>query len=310
MIQHDNGIPYRMLGSTGERVSMVGLGGAHLGRRLEEGDAIAIVRAALDGGINFLDNSWDYSGGRSEIRMGKALRDGYRHKAFLMTKIDGQDARTAQRQIDESLSRLQTDVIDLLQLHEIIRPNDPDHILAAGGAIEALQKARQAGKCRYIGFTGHKSPDFHLKMLRVAAEHEVRFDAVQMPLNIMDAHYNSFQMKVLPQLLQQNIGVLGMKPIGDGILLESNIVSARECLRYAMSLPVSVTITGCDSLQILEQALDVARGFSPMTPQEIAELVARTSIAAAHGQYEKYKTTTIFDSTSRHPEWLGSGALE
>ncbi len=310
MDHNGSGIPYRVLGSTGERVSIVGIGGAHLGRQLEEKVAIAIVRAALDSGINFLDNSWDYSGGKSEIRMGKALRDGYRQRAFLMTKIDGQDRKTAESQIDESLRRLQTDVVDLLQLHEVIRPADPDHIFAPDGSMEALRRAKEAGKTRYIGFTGHKNPEYHLKMLKVAAANGVKFDTVQMPLNIMDAHFESFQQKVLPQLVNQKIGALGMKPIGDGVLLKSGVVSARECLRYAMSLPVSVTITGCDSLEILEQALDVARTFSPMSQVEIADLLERTSAAAERGEYELYKTSSTFDSTVRHPEWLGSGSLE
>jgi len=298
-------IPYRFLGSTGERVSIIGLGGAHIGKQADENESIAIIRTAIDNGINFLDNCWDYNGGKSEVRMGKALRDGYRRKAFLMTKIDGQDAKTAQRQIDESLSRLETDVIDLLQLHEIIRSDDPDRIFALGGAMEALRAAREAGKCRYIGFTGHKNPDFHLKMLRAAEANGVVFDAVQMPLNIMDAHFNSFQQKVLPQLVNRKIGVLGMKPMGDGIILESGTVTARECLRYAMSLPVSVVITGCESIATLEQALEVARTFSPMSQVEVAELLERTAAAAARGEYERYKTSAIFDSTMRHPEWLG-----
>jgi uncharacterized protein len=301
------GIPYRLLGSTGEKVSIIGLGGAHIGKQADESESIAIVRTAIDNGVNFLDNCWDYNEGSSEIRMGKALRDGYRRKAFLMTKIDGQDARTAQSQIDESLRRLQTDVIDLLQLHEIIRPDDPDRIFAPGGAIEAVRRAREAGKCRYIGFTGHKNPDFHLRMLRVAEANGVVFDAVQMPLNIMDAHFNSFQQMVLPQLVNRKVGVLGMKPLGNGIILESRTVSARECLRYAMSLPVSVVITGCESLAVLEQAIDVARTFSPMSQAEIAELLERTAASAAQGDYEWYKTTSIFDSTMRHPEWLGRG---
>jgi len=305
MTEVHSGIPYRLLGSTGEKVSIIGLGGAHIGKQADEKESIAIIRTSIDNGVNFLDNCWDYNGGKSEIRMGKALRDGYRQKAFLMTKIDGQDAATAQTQIDESLSRLQTDVIDLLQLHEIIRSDDPDRIFAPGGAIEALGRARDAGKCRYIGFTGHKNPDFHLKMLRAAEANGVVFDAVQMPLNIMDAHFNSFQRKVLPQLVNRKMGVLGMKPMGDGIILESGTVSAQECLRYAMSLPVSVVITGCESLAVLEQTLDAARTFSPMSQVEVAELLEKTAAAAAHGEYERYKTSAIFDSTMRHPEWLG-----
>src|SRR5579872_7379322 len=188
-------IPRRTLGHTGEKVSMVGLGGYHIGNQSDENESIQIIRAALDGGIHFLDNCWDYNGGQSEIRMGKALRDGYRQKAFLMTKIDGRDAKTAQNQIDESLRRLQTDRIDLLQFHEIIRMNDPERIFAAGGGMEAAVKAKEAGKIRYIGFTGHKSPEIHRHMLEVADQHKFLFASVQMPLNVMDAHFDSLDRK-------------------------------------------------------------------------------------------------------------------
>src|SRR5215469_12061933 len=209
-------VPRRTLGNTGETVSAVGLGGFHLGKpALSESDAIRIIRTAIDNGITFLDNCWDYNGGESEIRMGQALRDGYRQRAFLMTKIDGRDKKTATNQINESLKRLETDRIDLLQFHEVIRDSDPDRIFATGGALEAVQQAQKAGKVRHIGFTGHKSPEIHLKMLSTAAAHHFTFDAVQMPLNVMDHHFNSFETKVLPVLLKQNIGVLAMKPMGD-----------------------------------------------------------------------------------------------
>src|SRR6266550_2988312 len=291
-----NGIPYRTLGRTGERVSVVGLGGYHLGRTgLSAEDAIRIVRKALDEGINFLDNCWDYNGGESEVRMGNALRDGYRQKAFLMTKIDGRDKATATTQINQSLQRLQTDHVDLLQFHEVIRDSDPDRIFASGGALEAVLQAQKDGKCRYIGFTGHKSPEVHIKMLDTAAKHKFTFDAVQMPLNVMDAHFNSFEAKVIPVLLAQNIGVLGMKPIGDPYILQSKTVTATECLQYCMDLPASVVITGCDSLKILQQALDVARGFSPMTKDQVASLLAKTAQAAQSGQYELYKISHHFD---------------
>jgi len=205
-----NGVPYRILGRSGERVSMVGIGGYHLGKPDQTTDeSIRIVRTALDEGINFLDNCWDYNGGESEIRMGKALRDGYRQKAFLMTKIDGRDKSTAAAQINESLKRLQTDHVDILQFHEVIRDSDPDRIFAAGGAIEAVLEARKAGKTRYIGFTGHKSPDIHLKMLATAKTHQFTFDTVQMPLNVMDAHFDSFETKVLPVLLKQTLECWG-----------------------------------------------------------------------------------------------------
>jgi len=286
-------------------VSMIGLGGAHLGLTKDEKESIAIVRTAIDNGINFMDNCWGYFDGQSEIRMGKALRDGYRKKVFLMTKVDGRDKKTANDQIEESLRRLQTDVIDLLQFHEVIRTSDPDRIFAAGGAMEAFLEARKAGKVRYIGFTGHKGPDIHLKMLKVASDNGFKFDTVQMPLNLMDAHYNSFEKNVLPVLIERKIGILGMKPMGAGVLLESHAVTAREFLLYAMSLPVSVTITGCDSLRILEQAIQIASTFKPLTVAERAALLEKTRPASAEGKYELYKTDNLFDSTAANPQWLG-----
>ena len=270
-----------------------------------EDDSIRIVRTAIDNGINFMDNCWDYNNGHSEIRMGKALRDGYRSKVFLMTKIDGRDRKTASKQLDESLRRLQTDHIDLLQFHEIIRMSDPIRVFAPGGAIEAVLEARKAGKARYIGFTGHKSPDVHLKMLQTAFDNGFMFDAVQMPLNVMDAHYDSFEKKVLPVLSENRIGVLGMKPLGGGEFLRSDTVTAIECLHYAMSLPISVVITGCDSLAVLQQALEAVRNFSPMSEEQRSALLARTAEAADDGKYELYKTGTIFDATSQNPHWLG-----
>jgi len=300
-------IPYRTLGHTGERVSAVGLGGYHLGKPyLEESESIRIIRTAIDRGVTFLDNSWDYYDGQSELRMGKALRDGYRQRAFLMTKIDGRDKLTAARQIDESLRRLQTDRVDLLQHHEVIRMDDADRIFAAGGAMEAVLEAKRAGKVRYIGFTGHKSPEIHLKTLGTAASHRFRFDTVQMPLNVMDAHYQSFEKKVLPLLVKQEIGVLGMKPMGDAVILESKTATPIECLHYAMNLPISVVITGCDSMERLEQALTAARSFRPMRPTEVDALLAKTARAAREGRFEPYKTTHKHDSTLEHPEWLGA----
>ena len=297
--------PRRTLGRTGEKVSMVGLGGYHIGRQSDENESIRIIRAALDGGINFLDNCWDYNDGESEVRMGKALRDGYRQKAFLMTKIDGRDAKTANSQLEQSLQRLQTDHIDLLQFHEVIRMNDPERIFADGGGMEAAVKARQAGKIRYIGFTGHKSPEIHRHMLEVADRHNFLFDTVQMPLNVMDAHFDSFEKIVLPILVKKNIGVLGMKPMGDKVILRSNTVTAVECLQYAMSLPTSVVITGCDSMEIVNQALQVARDFKPLTQSQISALLAKTEAVAKNGQYELYKTSHNFDGTYHNPQWLG-----
>jgi len=300
-----SGMPYRALGSTGEEVSVVGLGGAHIGMQRNENDSIRIIRTAIDNGINFMDNSWDYNGGASEIRMGKALRDGYRSKVFLMTKIDGQTSKTATEQLDESLQRLQTDTIDLLQFHEVVRMSDPERIFRPDGAMEAVLEAKKAGKVRYIGFTGHKSPDIHLKMLQTALDNHFIFDAVQMPLNIMDAHYDSFEKRVLPVLLANNIGVLGMKSLCNGLIFKSGVATAVECLHYAMSLPVSVVITGCNSLPILQQALEAARTFSPVSGERRSALLARTAKAAERGDYEPWKTGTAYDATSRNPQWLG-----
>lgn len=298
------GIRRRKLGRTGEEVSMIGLGGFHLGEPSEQ-ESIRIVRTAIDNGMTFMDNCWDYNDGASEIRMGKALRDGYRDRAFLMTKIDGRDRLTAQKQIDESLKRLQTDHLDLLQLHEVIRLTDPDRAFAPGGAIEALIEAKKSGKTRFVGFTGHKDPHIHLKMLETAGAHDFRFDTVQMPLNVMDAHFNSFEKNVLPELVKLQIGVLGMKPMGSGVILQSKKVTATECLNYALSLPTSVVITGCDSLPVLQQAIEVARNFRPMKSDEIHALLSKTAPAANIGQFELYKTSPRFDSTQQHLEWLG-----
>ena len=301
-----NGVPYRTLGRTGEKVSMVGIGGYHLGKPdVSPEDSIRIVHKAIDEGINFLDNCWDYNGGESELRMGKALTGGYRNRAFLMTKIDGRDKSTAAKQISDSLKRLQTDHVDLLQFHEVIRETDPDRIFAAGGALEAVLEAKHAGKVRYIGFTGHKSPGIHLKMLSTASAHGFTFDAVQMPLNVMDHHFNSFEAKVLPILVKRRIGVLGMKPMGDHYILQSKTATPIECLHYPMNLPTSVVITGCDSLEILNQALKAARTFKPMSKDEISALLARTAPAAHAGEYELYKTSHHFDGTYHNPQWLG-----
>ncbi len=302
-----NDIPRRTLGKTGEKVSIVGLGGAHIGRQKDENESIRIIRTALDSGINFLDNCWDYNDGKSEIRMGKALRDGYRQKAFLMTKIDGRDKSTAARQIDESLKRLQTDHVDLMQIHENIRMSDPDRVFADDGAIHALIEAQKAGKIRYIGFTGHKNPEVHLKMLKVADAHHFAFDTVQMPLNVMDAHFESFGKKVVPVAVEKKMGILGMKPIGGKVILESKTVTATECLHYAMNLPTSVVITGCDSLPILQQALEAARSFKPMNDQQVAALLAKTAPVATAGKFELYKTSHHFDGTYQNPQWLGPG---
>jgi uncharacterized protein len=288
-----SGMPYRLLGHTQQKVSLLGIGGAHIGESyVPEALGIGIIRSGLDAGVNFLDNCWDYNRGESEIRMGKALRDGYREKAFLMTKTDGRDAKTAAQQIDESLRRLQTDHVDLIQMHDIHDMNEPDVVFGSGGAVEALLAAKKAGKARYIGFTGHKNPDVHVQMLEVADKHGFLFDAVQMPLNVMDAHFMSFGQKVLPILKKKNIGVLGMKPIGARDILKSNTVTAVECLNFAMNLPVSVCITGCDSMEILKQGLDAARNFKPLTEAEVSAMLSKTEAAATKGEFERYKFAT------------------
>ena len=296
---------YRQLGRTGEDVSLIGVGGHHIGRQKEEKESIEIIRAAIDAGINFMDNCWDYHDGGSEIRMGKALKDGYRKKVFLMTKIDGRTKKAAAEQIDQCLQRLQTDVIDLLQHHEVIRLEDPDRIFAVGGAHEAVLAAKKAGKVRFIGFTGHKDPVVHLRMLEVAAKHSFRFDAVQMPLNVMDAQFRSFEKEVLPVLVKEEIGVLGMKSMGDSLILKSKTAAPVECLHYAMNLPTSTVITGIDSLEILKQDLEAVKTFEPLMAKQVAALLARTAKAAAEGQFEGFKTTNGFDGTAKNPKWLG-----
>jgi aryl-alcohol dehydrogenase-like predicted oxidoreductase len=297
---------YRTLGSTGEKVSAIGVGGWHLGlKTVDEQLAIRIVRSAIDRDINFLDNCWDYNEGASELRMGKALRDGYRARAFVMTKIDGRSKKEAARQLDESLRRLGVDCIDLVQHHEIIRFDDPHRIFHPEGANAALVEARAAGKIRYIGFTGHKDPRIHLHMLKVAEENGFRFDTVQMPLNVMDAHYRSFEKLVLPELVKLQIGVLGMKSMANGILLKSKTVTPIECLHYALSLPTSVVITGIDNMEILDQAFAAVESFHPLSNDERESLLAKTREAAADGRFEPFKTPSIFDGTAENPEWLG-----
>lgn len=297
---------YRDLGSTGEHVSAIGIGGWHLAQpHIDEPLAIRIIRAGIDGGITFLDNCWDYNNGASEIRMGKALRDGYREKVFLMTKIDGRSRKEASRQLDESLQRLETDHIDLVQHHEIIRYEDPHRIFHPDGAHSALIEARAAGKIRYVGFTGHKDPRVHLYMLEVAAQNGFRFDAVQMPLNLFDAHYRSFEKLVLPELVKQKIGVLGMKSMAAGVLLKAKTVSAMECLQYALNLPTSVVITGIDSMTVLDQAFEAVRTFRPLTSAEVDRMLAKTATVAMDGKYEPFKTTSVFDGTAQNPSWLG-----
>src|SRR4028119_2461558 len=297
---------YRTLGSTGERVSAIGLGGWHIGlKNVDEQLGIRIVRTAIDRGITFMDNSWDYNNGKSEIRMGKALREGYRDKVFLMTKIDGRSKKEAAKQLDESLKRLQVDYVDLVQYHEVLRFEDPHRIFDPEGAHAAFLEAQKAGKLRYIGFTGHKDPRIHLHMLDVAREQGIHFDAVQMPLNVMDAHYRSFEKLVIPELIRDNIGILGMKSMANGRILQSNTVAPIECLHYALNLPTSVVITGIDSMEILDQAFEAVRTFQPMNDEQVRSLLAKTAEAASRGEFEPFKTSSIFDSTAQNLDWLG-----
>jgi len=304
---------YRQLGSTGEQVSAIGLGGFHLGKpALTEAESIRLIHEAVDRGITFLDNCWDYNDGQSELRMGKALsQGGYRKKVFLMTKIDGRTKENANAQIEESFRRLQTDHIDLLQHHEVLRFDDPDRIFAADGAMEAVVAAKKAGKIRYIGFTGHKDPRVHLYMLEVAQQHGFHLDTVQMPLNVMDAHFRSFAHLVAAQAMKQGIGILGMKSLGDGVIPKSNSgVTPIECIHYALNLPTSVVICGIDKQQVLDQAFEAAKTFKLMDDQQVAAILSKTQNLAKAGHYELFKTTSHFDSTAKHPDWLGGDTPE
>lgn len=298
---------YRTLGKTGERVSAIGLGGAHVARPQDPAETTRIIHAAIDGGLTFMDNCWDYHGGQAEVKMGHALRGGYRERVFLMTKIDGHTRDAAAGQIAQCLERLQTEMIDLIQLHEMIRPDDPERVFAPNGAMEALIAARQAGKIRYIGFTGHKDPAIHRKML----EQGFAFDTVQMPLNVLDYHYRSFEAQVLPVLVERNIGVLGMKPLASGRIPKDGTIKAEECLRYALTLPTSVVITGCENMRDLEQALHVGDTFTPMSAAEMDELRARaaTVAGATSGTVEGWKTTHDFDGTINNPHWVTTASV-
>jgi aryl-alcohol dehydrogenase-like predicted oxidoreductase len=296
---------YRELGTTGERVSAIGMGGYHIGKQTDPNESINLMHSGIDRGITFLDNCWDYNDGISEIRMGQALRNGYREKVFLMSKMDGRTAAEYNKQLEQSLGRLQTDTIDLVQFHEIIRFEDPDRIFAADGAIHAAIAAKKAGKIRYIGFTGHKDPAIHLRMLAIAKQHDFHFDTVQMPINVMDAHFRSFTKEVMPVALQQGIGILAMKTFGDHFILESKTVEPIEALHYGLTQPVSVVITGIDSLPILGQALQAARTFKPLSQAQVSSLLSRTQQAALTGKFELFKTTPHFDGTAANPKWLG-----
>jgi len=297
---------YRQLGTTGETVSAIGLGGYHIGKEsLDANASIALIRKAIDSGITFMDNCWDYNDGTSEVRMGQALRDGYRDKVFLMTKMDGRTKQEFNRQLEQSIGRLRADTIDLVQFHEVIRLEDPDRIFAPGGALEAAVAAREAGKIRYIGFTGHKDPIVHLRMLETAEKHGFHFDTVQMPINVMDAHFRSFEKQVLPVAQKQGIGVLAMKTFGDPYILQSKTVEPIDALHYGLNQPVSVVITGIDSDAVLDQALHAARTFKPLSETQVAAILDRTREAAMTGNFELFKTTPHYDGTAANPKWLG-----
>jgi len=302
--ERSGGMIYRKLGTTGERVSAIGLGGYHIGVPKTEGESIRLIRAAIDRGITFLDNCWDYMDGKCETWMGNALRDGYRQKIFLMTKFDGRTRESTSRQIDESLKRLQTDHVDLMQFHENIRPEDPDRFFN-GGVAEALLDAKKAGKVRYIGFTGHKDPMIHLRMIELAQAHNFHFDSAQMPLNILDAQFRSFAHQVVPKLVAQGIAVLGMKPMASGAIVENHIATPIECLHYALSLPTSVVINGIPDQRGLDQAFEAARTFKPLNQPQISTLLSKTREAALSGKYELFKTSAQFDGTAQHPQWMG-----
>jgi uncharacterized protein len=301
-----NGIGRRKLGRADVEVSIIGIGGYHIGlSNVSEEDATRIVRRALDEGINFLDNCWDYNDGASEVRMGKALEGGYRQKAFLMTKIDGRTGTSARQQLEQSLQRLKTDHIDLLQIHEVIRMGDPEQAFQPGNVIDVLKQARQEGKIRFIGFTGHKSPEIHLHMIETADKHGFTFDSVQMPVNALDEHYDSFGQKVIPVAQKHGMAVLGMKPLANGAIPKTNSITAVEALHYAMSVPVTVTINGCESMANLEQALSVARNFKPLDEHQKIAILQKTAPIAMAGRFEAYKSSHIYDGTFSNPQWLG-----
>jgi aryl-alcohol dehydrogenase-like predicted oxidoreductase len=298
---------YRSFGKTGETVSVLGVGGSHIGQAESGALATKIIRTAVDRGVNFMDNSWDYNNGdgKAETRMGEALRDGYRQKVFLMTKVDGRTKELAAKQLDESLRRLQTDGVDLLQFHEVIRMEDPDRFFAPGGAREAFDEARKAGKVRFVGFTGHKDPSIHLRMLELAKAKGFHFDAVLFPSNVMDWTFRSFVHKVLPVAIREGVAVQTMKPMGGRFVLNSKTVSPAECLQYALSQPASVVIHGMEKMEYLEYALGVVKNFKRLSPRQLEALAGKAKNAALAGGYELYKTTNRFDATARHPDWLG-----
>jgi aryl-alcohol dehydrogenase-like predicted oxidoreductase len=293
MASTDTAIPTRPFGRSGINVSLLALGGWHLGLPKTDKDATRLVHAAIDGGITFMDNAWDYNEGLSETRMGKALA-GRRHDVFLMTKVcvHGRDARTAMRQLEQSLRRLKTDYLDLWQIHEVIFDDEPAKYFARNGAVEALDRARQQGKVRFVGFTGHKDPDLHLEML----SHDYPWDACQLPLNCFDASFRSFERRVLPELNRRGIAAIGMKSLGgDARMVKARAVTPRDAIRYALSLPISTLVSGIETMRVLRQNLEIARGFRAMAPRQRQALVRRVAAAASDGRFEMYKISAAFD---------------
>lgn len=287
------GIPLRPLGKTGELVTILGLGGFHSTDHADEAESIKLIQRAVDEGITFLDNAWDYHDGGAEERMGKALaQGGRRDKVFLMTKCCGRTAKDARANLEDSLRRLQTDHLDLWQFHEIIYDNDPDWIFEAGGAIETALKAQEQGKVRFLGFTGHKDPAIHLKMLTKPYD----WASVQMPLNVMDAHFRSFQHRVLPELLKRQIAPIGMKSLGGaGKIVSEAGVPVEDALRYALSLPVATLVSGIDSMKVLEQNLKIVRGFQPLSDDERRSIEDRVVRVAGDGRFELFKSSKVYD---------------
>ncbi|SFM22301.1 aldo/keto reductase [Methylobacterium pseudosasicola] len=299
---------YRNFGRTAEKISAIGMGGFHLGKSaVTDDEATRLIHEGVDRGITFMDNCWDYNDGRSELRMGAALaQGGYRDKVFLMSKMDGRTKEEALKQIDQSLLRLRTDRIDLVQHHEILRYDDPDRVFAEGGAMEGFLEAKKQGKLRYIGFTGHKDPRIHLQMLAVAQERGFQFDSCQMPLNVMDAHFRSFGHLVLPHLVAEGIAPLAMKTFGDGVILKADApIKPIEYLHFSLNLPVSVVITGIQNQRDLDQAFEAVKTFKPMDKATVAELLSRSRPYALEGKYELFKTSATFDGTAKNAAWLG-----
>ena len=284
-------LQYRILGKTGLKVSLIGLGGYHIGhRRITDEESVTLIRKAIDEGINFLDNAWEYNGGRSEILMGKALRDGYREKVILMTKHHGREPETARKHLEESLERLQTDYLDVWQFHEMMRLEEVEKIYSSG-VLDFAQKMKKEGKIRFIGFTGHANPKVHAAMLEKGFE----WDTIQMPVNVLDHHYLSFSQEIIPKVKEKNMGIIAMKTLAGtpGVIVKNNIASISECLHFAMTLPVSTVVSGIDTLDYLKENLEIARNFSPLTESQLVTLLEKTLQPSADGKFESYKRTEI-----------------